>query len=121
LIENVPKSRSRLRIVAAAALLAAALGLALVPYHQETLVVTMGDLGNHRVELHDRCRPALLGALGHDDSGWFGYAPNTGVAYAPHRDCALAARFRLGVAVLLLGGGTGLVLGWVRRRLVTPP
>jgi predicted RNase H-like HicB family nuclease len=63
------------------------------------------------------CRPPVRSAFEHrpKDGGWFGYAPNTSIVYAPGY-CADEARRRLGAALSLVLAGAGLLV-FDRRRV----
>ena len=68
-----------------------------------------------RSEAH--CGPAFIDAWRRPSDGWFGYAPNTTVTFAPpHAQCATGARAQLAVGIILIAaGGIG---AWL---LLRPP
>jgi hypothetical protein len=101
------------RRIAAVVLFVAGVLVATIPTH-ETLTFPSGD-NEPRLSVSIRCVAPIAGAFGDDsDDAWFGYAPNTGVAYSPDaHDCPSSARRRVGIGAALVVLGAAAL--FVRR------
>jgi hypothetical protein len=115
----------RILIIGAAALAAAGLALAFVPFSRPSTIFSSTPVGGNTITLSSHCPAPVASAFRHDQpvGGWFGYAPLNGAIVTPApispgdtltTDCRQRGANRLALALTLEVAAGALLL--VRRR-----